>query len=1567
MNSEMNAAKLYPLTAMQQGMLFHFLREPSSHAYFQQLQVSLEGELDIAKLQQAWQQLLRHYSALAMRFNWDGDQPRQQVQSEAELPFKVIDYRDQPMSAHAQLRQAFLSHDKALGFSLNNAPLMRVSLLLWSANQWEMIWSHHHLLLDGWSAGLLLANLNQIYTGLLQGDAIRLAPERPFSDFLSFLDRRDKLAAQAYWQRNLQDFESAGSLPVFKPANQASSKPGQVAQVHSLLAELSQNDGAALQQLCQQLSITTVTPVLACWGLLLSRYVGRDDVVFGVTTSGRPAELAGVEQMVGLFINTIPLRIKDWHGKSEIGDCLSALHRNLAAAREHEHTSLSQITEWCQSAALSGNNMAGAHIASPSGAPSLFDTIVVYENYPVSGQSQTLGTSRVVNFHLQEESNYPLSLIVEPQAQSLHFRLLADTQRISVARAEAILAHYVYFLQQLAHAAPTHTLKSLQLLPPAQRQRQLQEWNATYTDYDTQATMVSLFIDQVKRTPQALALVDADGSLSYAELQARVGQLQAAITQLALPDASPIAVRITRNREMLIALLAVLASGHHYVPIEPGLPEVRVGAIFDSLPVACMLTVTSLAESSQSLCQRTGMAMICVDQTQNNFASLLVNRAVPTAPAYVIFTSGSTGKPKGVLVIHRKAVNLISWVNHTFKIGAHDKLLFVTSPAFDLSVYDIFGILAAGGVVRIASENELADPECLLKILTNEAITFWDSAPAALWQLEPLLPKMAVSNQLRLIFLSGDWLPLALPERMKQSFPNVNVVALGGATEATIWSNYHIVQDIQADWVSIPYGRPIQNARYYILDRDLQPVPVGVPGDLYIGGDCLAEGYVGQPELTAERFLADPYAHPQQLDRRMYKTGDRARFFEDGVMEFLGRLDNQIKIRGFRIELGDIEVALQRHAAIRDAICIVHDYGSVGPASADTDKVLIAYYVLQPSQFLTVGQIRQYLQQQLPAAMIPTHLIQLEKLPVSVNGKVDRKNLPLPDATGEAANLSQFSNNPVYDMIAAAWCEVLSLSSVKPEDDFFSLGGHSLRATAVMARLRQAFGVELPLRLIFESPVLQELTQAISLAITGQAKATTETIPQLDRSAGLALSHAQSRLWFLHQIDPTAVNYNVALAARIDGKFDQTCFVAAVKQVISSHDVLNCRIAQIDGIHKLVPLDDGGAECELPELAPTKTGTDPWLAQLNQLARQSFALANERPVKVFLLPNTPQQVYVLILMHHIATDAWGISLFAEELLQRYDELSHGRKKNQACGLQYPDFMAWWEAHQLEHYRATELQYWKQQLQDLVRLNLPLDMPRPQTSSGAGARLSFRLDAHLSQELRRLARRQSATLFMVLLTAFEVVLRHRSGQDEIVVGTDIAGRDHPLAEKIQGFFVNQLVLRSNFSGLHDFLAMLEHVRQVTLAGFFHQHLPFDKLVEVINPPRDAGGMPLFQHKFVLQNAPLAQLHNQDFTITPLELHTATAKYDLLLTLIDEAELHGTLEYSTELFHTANAESLIREFLAVLRQVVLDVTLSYQSLSAMLSSQGQAREEVAKRELRKSGLQRLRELQKTGMPS
>ncbi len=1033
-------AFLLPLSPMQQGMLFHAVLYPDSAAFFQQLVARLDGPLDAAAFETAWNQLVARHDALRAGFVWEGrEHPAQGFAPELAVPIRHLDWREAAPATQEERLARFLADDRTRPFALDKPPLMRVVLIRTGPAAHILVWSHHHLLVDGWSTALALKEFSALYDAAARGAAATLPPPQSFARFLDWLAHRDPAPAREFWRRELSGFAEPTPLSIDRKAGRAA----QSAFV-TLHRTLGAETAEGLRALARRLRVGPSVPVLAAWALVLARQTQGDEVVFGVTVSGRPATLDGAEELVGLMINTVPLRLRA-AGADSVADWLGGIQQRLVAVREYEDCALASIQEWSE---------------IPRGTP-LFETIVVFENYPLGdGGAIRIGDLTVTDTRVEERANYPLALLAEPRADGLDLALIVDTDRVPEASGRAALNAVAHLIGQMATAQPDATLDTLKTLTEAERRVILGDWNATATP-TTAWPPCPGSSPAAAQQPDAVAVIDDAGEVSYRELDRLSDRIAARIVVTGLAPERPIGLCMRRDRHLVAAMLGVLKAGRAYVPMEPQFPAARIHHIVDVLNIGAMLHQRALsAEIAALLAGRDVTPLVADGETEI---------AIPDFPAgdpddlaYVIFTSGSTGQPKGVMVRHRPVVNLIEWVNRTFEIGPADRLLFVTSPCFDLSVYDVFGILAAGGSVRVVGDATLADPDLLAAMFAREPITFWDSAPAALWQVLALLPQKVPGHPLRLTFSSGDWVPLALPGRLRECFERVQPVSLGGATEATVWSNFHIIHDVDPSWVSIPYGRPIQNARYYVLDEALEPVPVGVPGDLYIGGECLADGYAQQPELSAERFLPDP--HSDALGAKMYRTGDRARFDGDGVMEFLGRLDTQVKIRGFRIELGEIESVCWRagNPQVREAAVIVRDRRL---DDGTTERDLVAYAAPRDGETLDAAQIRAYLREHLLAPMVPAHVIPLDQLPLSANGKVDRKALPDPVAETTAPRRIA---DPVVDLIAQSWVAVLGVDNVPADGNFFDLGGHSLRATSAMARLRGALGADIPLRLLFE-------------------------------------------------------------------------------------------------------------------------------------------------------------------------------------------------------------------------------------------------------------------------------------------------------------------------------------------------------------------------------------------------------------------------------------------------------------------------------------------------------------------
>jgi amino acid adenylation domain-containing protein/thioester reductase-like protein len=1042
---------LYRLSPVQKGMLFHVLSAPGSGVYFEQFTTAYDDGLDPDIFAAAWRLVLDRHPVLRTSFLWeDLEEPVQVVHRQAELELERLDWRHHDPDEQRRGIAALAAADRRRGFDLARPPLLRLSLVRVGERAWRVIWSYHHLLLDGWSAGLVMHEVAALYQAVARGETATLPARRPFKAYILWLLQQDPAATGPYWRRVLAGFRQPTPLVVDTVAA-AGVDPGN-SGYELRLTRLSADLTARLKGFARRHRLTLSTLVHGAWALLLARYSGEADVVFGTTVSGRPPALPGVESMIGCFINTLPVRVAATP-ESELVPWLQGLQKGLVELRQHEHTPLLDVLGWAE---------------VPRHLP-LFESILVFESFTAES-SFAMSHSGVF-----QRTNYPLTLAVSP-TQELVLRLGFEPGRFPAGTVPRMLSHLESLLAGMPDGAD-RPLRTLPLLPPAQRAQMLAEWNDTRALPPRPVGLHQPFEDQARRCPEAPALFFEGEVWTYGELNRRANRLAHHLRALGLPAGGLVGVYMERSCEMVRAVVAILKAGGAFVPLETSWPVERVRYILESQGIS---HVVADGERAALLREPPALPRLAHVVGPEPFAEMPATDppavAGPESLAYIIFTSGSTGRPKGVMVAHRPAVHLIDWVNRTFAIGPADRLLFVAALAFDLSIYDIFGILAAGAGVRIASPRELADPEALVGILCREPVTFWDSAPAALNRLAPYFPPRGPSRPaLRLVFLSGDWIPVPLPDRVRDAFPDARVIALGGGTEATIWSNFYPVGEVDPSWPSIPYGRPITNARYHVLDADLQPCPIGVPGDLYIGGDCcLCIGYAGEPTLTAQQFL--PAAVGDEPGARLYRPGDRTRYLPDGNLEFLGRLDTQVKVRGFRIELGEIEAVLSAHPAVRETVVVVRE-------DRPGDQRLVAYVIFREEQeenAAAVASLREHLRTRLPEPMVPGLFVRMNSWPITANGKLDRRALPAPEQAGEGGAGPKLAPRTESERaIAEIWGQVLGVDAVGVEDDFHELGGHSLLLVQMAGKVRERLGRELPLAYLLPHRTVASLAQAV--------------------------------------------------------------------------------------------------------------------------------------------------------------------------------------------------------------------------------------------------------------------------------------------------------------------------------------------------------------------------------------------------------------------------------------------------------------------------------------------------------
>ncbi|MFW9264014.1 non-ribosomal peptide synthase/polyketide synthase [Nostoc sp. CALU 546] len=1517
-----NIEDIYPLSPMQEGMLFESLYARNSGVYFEQITCILTGNLDIKTFEQAWQQVVARHPVFRTAFLWESlSQPVQVVYRQVNVTVETYDWRELSAQEQQQQLETFLDSERQQGFQVSQAPLMRLHLIQLDGNTYQFVWCHHHLLLDGWSSPLVFQDLLEFYQAISQGKSLSNIGTVSYRNYIAWLQQQDRDLAQEFWRQKLQGFTTPTLLTVDKPLS--------MREQHSSYSEqqidLTVSATTAVMSFVRQHQLTMSNLVQATWGLLLSRYSQETDVVFGATVSGRPPELVGVESIVGLFINTLPVRVQISE-KTELLGLLKDLQAQQIESEQFSYSSLAEIQ------GLSD---------VPKGT-SLFESIVVFENYPID--TAVLKGDRnfsLSNFRWIEQTTYPLAVVVSPGEQ-LSLRVMYDASRFEDGTISRMLGHFVTMLEGIA-TNPQQRISQLPILTKSEQQQLLVDWNDTQSNYPQDKSIHQLFEEQVELTPDAVAVVYENQYLTYRELNSRANQLAHYLKSLGVKADVLVGICVERSLEMVVGLLGILKAGGAYVPLNPEYPQERLTFMLEDTQLSVVLTQEKLVNKlgngkANVICLDSNWDIINQQTQQNPTTSVKADNL-----AYVMYTSGSTGQPKGVSIVHRSVVRLVKETNY-INISSQDVIAQASNHAFDAATFEIWGALLNGARLVGVSKDLALSPKDFAVFMRSQNISVLFLTTALFNQIAQEVP--SAFNSLRHLLFGGEAVdPKWVKEVLNNGAPQ-RLLHVYGPTENTTFSSWYLVQDVPEGATTIPIGQPISNTQIYLLDSQLQPVGIGVPGEIYIGGDGLAREYLNRTDLTQEKFIPNPFGGsrgageqgsrgaeeklhpsfpsapphlcPSASSERLYKTGDKARYLSDGNIEYLGRIDDQVKIRGLRIELGEIEAVLSQHSDVQISCVIVRE-------DTPGDKRLIAYVVTHQNCQPTMGEIRQFLKAKLPDYMIPSAIVILESFPLTPNGKVDRRALPKPELDTALREKYVAPRTPVEEMLALLWAQVLKVEQVGIYDNFFELGGHSLLATQLVSRIRTSFKIELPLRELFAASTITELAPFIQQLQQQDLQLAAPPILRRAENANLPLSYAQQRLWFLDQLEPNSASYNIPFGLRLVGTLNVAALQQSLIEIIHRHEALRTNFVTVDGQATQIIQTQQNWSLTVVDLQHLALTEQEIAAQqlVQEQAIEPFDLAHDALIRATLLVLSPTEQWLSVCMHHVVSDGWSIGVFVEELQALYNAYSQGQTSPLLpLPIQYADFAIWQRQWLVGEVLNSQLSYWKQQLANAPTfLPLPTDRPRPAVQTFNGAYLEFTLSGELTQRLLQLSQKQGVTLFMTLLAAYNTLLYRYTGQEDILVGSPIANRDRTEIEGLIGFFVNTLVMRTEISGDRSFNELLPRIREMALSAYAHQDLPFEMLVEALQPERDLSHTPLFQVMFVLNNAPTSEVELTGLSVSELPIESAIAKFDLTLSMENTSTgLVGGWDYNTDLFDSSTIERMTGHFVTLLESIV-----------------------------------------------
>ena len=1501
-----------PLSFAQQRLWFLNQLEPDNTAYNMPSAIRISGDLRVDVLERVFSEILRRHEILRTVYREFDDTQLQLVQPSTTWNFEIeeLDLGQTPTPGSAEEEQEThqlmqLSKDESsITFDLSQGPVMRSRLLRLRPQEFLVLITIHHIASDGWSMGILVSEIVALYRSYCEDKPSPL-PDLglQYADYAHWQTQpanTDALNLQLdYWREKLRATPVL-QLPIDKARPTALGTDG-----NRIDFKINRSQTAQLNDLCQSQDATLFMVMLAIFNVLLHRLSQQDDFCVGIPIANRSN--SALDSLVGCFVNTLALRSK-LSGNPSFSAFLAQVKQLATEGFNHQDIPFERVVD-------------ELGVARDMSHTPVFQVMFTMQNVPFDNHVEMPGVNLEILEFERGTAQFELTLTIVERNDRLYAAFEYNTELFERDTIERVI-HYFKRLVGEIISNPDQSVGHLPMLSDAERSQLLSHWN------DTNASFPSLCVhelieQQVKRSPDAIAVTCGDHSLSYSTLNQRANQLARHLRAQGLTVGDRVGLCVQASTEVLVALLAIQKAGGAYVPMDPNYPQERLAHIIDNAAIDLLLTQEELFDR---LPPNNKTTLIAINTEGDLWQTLAETDSSnpkfdiePQDLFYVVYTSGSTGKPKGAGVRHECEVNLLHWYTQEYDLNASDKALIISALGFDLTQKNLFALLTVGGTVVFPSTPSY-DDRAIVADIDKHKITMINCAPSAFYPLVEHTQDLRQLDSLRIVLFGGEPIHLEnLAPWLRRPQAQCAIVNMYGPTECTdISSSFRMDRPMDFIGRTIPIGKPNSNVKLYVLDSNQQLVPIGVPGELCVGGASVGNGYLNNPEMTAESFIKNPYG-----DGKIYRTGDLVRQLTDGNIEFIDRIDAQIKIRGFRIELSEIETQLNLHKAVRESVV-----NAVKDESNNT--VLVAYIV--SDQMPSSAEIRAFLKQRLPDFMMPALILPIDSIPLTPNGKIDRNALPKPE--GSLRSTAYVApRNDTEKRIAKIWRDVLSVSKVGIHDNFFELGGHSLLATRVAARLRETFVIDIALKDLFNATTVAGLAIAVEKqqglgndrpALLPIARDSLKPQEQL-------LSFAQQRLWVLDNLQKGSPMYNIPTALRISGPLDTGVLSRALTSIIERHEVLRSTFTQtLDGSHQVI---------HPAEAINVETDTINNLKDIEQaisdFAMAPFDLLNGPIFTVKLIEHTLDNdngFIFLANMHHIASDGWSVGIFLRELTQLYQAYSQGQANPlPPLEIQYLDFALWQRDWLSGEVLEAQVSYWREQLTNVPVLQLATDFPRPPMSSAQGLAINFDINLELSQKLRNFSQQQQTTLFMTLLAAFQVLLYRASGQTDFCIGSPVANRSHPALDNLIGFFINTLALRTEIEPDESFNALLARVKKTCLNAYDHQDLPFERLLEALKVPRDLSHTPLFQVMFSMLNVESKEQQSVDnvngITITPLEQlnkeHELPVKFDLQLAITDvgdQQKMTATLEFRKALFKSSTIERMAEHFETLLHSIV-----------------------------------------------